>query len=251
MGNRLVSIIVPTYREASLAESLAQLVDHLASGPGLADVRFEVLVVDDSPDDERERLGAALGTLGAPNVVVKLVLGSRKGKGAAIGVGALASAGDFVLTMDADLPVPLSNIVDFLGLLDDGADIVIGERPSDRNLSEPVRFVLSRALFLLQRAFVFNSSEFLDTQCGFKAFRGDVIRALARAQIVDGGMYDIEYLYAARKAGLRIDKRPVVSRPESRPSKIKVGRAAFTDPRDLVRIKARGVTGGYRSVSKR
>jgi hypothetical protein len=128
--------------------------------------------------------------------------------------------------------------------------VVIGQRPFERNLAAPVRFVLSRALFVFQRAVVFQSSEFLDTQCGFKAFRGDVARALARAQIVDGGMYDVEYLYASRQAGLRIDKRPVTPRPEIRPSKINVRRAAFTDPRDLLRIKAGGLRGRYRSVAK-
>src|SRR5262249_33710058 len=134
----------------------------------------------------------------------------------------------------------------FMRVLEDpGTDGVIAERPFDRNLANPLRYVLSRGLFLLQRAFVFQSSEFLDTQCGFKAFRGDVIRSIASRQIVDGGMYDIEYLYMAVLDGRHIARQPVVPNPETRPSKIRVWKCLFTDPYDLLRVKATGVAGRY------
>jgi dolichyl-phosphate beta-glucosyltransferase len=98
----------------------------------------------------------------------------------------------------------------------------------------------------MQRYFVFQEDAFLDTQCGFKAFRGDVIRSLARRQIIDGGMYDIEYLYVVTRERLKVARVPVDQRPEIRPSKINAWRCLWTDPRDLARVKLRGVTGGYR-----
>jgi hypothetical protein len=50
---------------------------------------------------------------------------------------------------------------------------------------------------------VFHSNEFKDTQCAFKAFRGDLARAIARGRIVDRGTYDLEYLVEARRRAIR------------------------------------------------
>jgi glycosyltransferase involved in cell wall biosynthesis len=243
---RLVSIVLPTLKEDGIAASLDALAAHVAE---LGDA-FELLVVDDSPDDYKRRIEdyiAAHQARLAPRVTVRLVAGPRRGKGAAVREGVLASRGDVVFTMDADLPVPLENIARFLALIDDGADVIVGERPVDRNISQPLRFIASRALFALQRVLVFQSRAFDDTQCGFKAFRGDLARRLASRQVVEGGMVDIEYLYAAGHARARFARAAVTSVPETRATKINVKRAIVRDPIDLIRIKWAGIRGRYRS----
>jgi dolichyl-phosphate beta-glucosyltransferase len=251
---RSVSIIVPTFRERQLAEQLRELVEHLGT---IAHRRFELIVIDDSPDAERDdaRVAVRAASSLAPNVTATLHAGARTGKGAAVRLGVLAARGDVVFEIDADLPVPLHHVEDFAARVDAGADIVIAERPVARNVASPVRFALSRALYLLQRAVVFgggwgSATAFRDTQCGFKAFRRDVARAIAAVQIVDGGMYDIEYLYAARGAGLRVDAVPVVPRPERRRSTIDLRRALLIDARDLARIRAAGARGRYREIAR-
>lgn len=242
---RRVSILIPTYKEQRIAESLAELAAHVGRLDGTS---FEILVVDDSPDEDRARIQAWVDENGArfPNVVFRVVAGEHRGKGHAVKVGALASTGDVVFTIDADLPVPLEHIEEFLRILDaGGADIVIGERPMMRNVWNPLRFVLSRGLLLFQRALVFQSAEYPDTQCGFKAFRGDVLRAMASRQIVDGGMYDIELLYIAMRNETAVAHRRVAPKPETRPSKINIWKCIYTDPRDLARVKLRGLSGAY------
>jgi hypothetical protein len=44
-----------------------------------------------------------------------------------------------------------------------------------------------------------------DTQCGFKAFRGDVARALFSVQRIDGFGFDVEVLRIAQRRGYRIE----------------------------------------------
>jgi dolichyl-phosphate beta-glucosyltransferase len=243
---RLVSLVVPTLREDEIGVALTRLGEHLEALEGYA---FEVLLVDDSAEKYKQLMDEATAAFNAafgPTLVAKRVDGPRKGKGAALRVGALASRGEIVFWMDADLPVPLENVERFLRLFDEeGADLVVAERPFDRNLSHPVRFVASRVLFAFQRALVFQSREFDDTQCGFKAFRGDLLRRIAEKQIVDGGMADIEYLYVAVRSGARPARVAVVPNAETRESKINVKKAILQDPIDLVRIKVRGLTGGY------
>jgi glycosyltransferase involved in cell wall biosynthesis len=240
---RLASIVIPTLHEGGAVESLRRLTGHLE---GLTGRRFEIIVVDDSREesyrDELRRFAAEL----RGNCTVHVLRGERRGKGDANRMGALASNGDIVFTMDADLTVPLAHIEEFLAVLDAGeADVVIAERQMARNLDRPLRFVVSRSLFVLQRVFIFPHERFLDTQCGFKAYRGDFLRDVARRQVVKGGMCDIEYVFAARAQGRAVARVRVVPTPERRESRIRVWRAMMTDPLDLVRIRAHGLCGHY------
>jgi dolichyl-phosphate beta-glucosyltransferase len=244
-ARRLVSLVVPTLNE-DLAEALALFGDYLR---GVRGRRFEIVFVDDSNDDVRAGLRDVLRDASVPeNVRVHFIDGARSGKGAAVRKGIGVTGGDVVFEIDADIPAPLDCIEEFLRLFDEDAsvDAVIAERRLDRDFSSPVRKVVSRALLVLQRALLFHSREFSDTQCGFKAFRGDVIRDIAQAQVVDGGMYDLEYLYAALRKGLRVAKITVVPTPGRRQSRINVWKCLRQDPIDLLRIKAHGVLGRYR-----
>jgi cellulose synthase/poly-beta-1,6-N-acetylglucosamine synthase-like glycosyltransferase len=221
------------------------LTEHLAK---IDDAHFEILLVDDSRAEERALLSRWVAERAnlAPRIEIHLIEGANRGKGHAARLGALRSRGDIVFLMDADLPVPLSYIEEFLGQLKDGAcDVVIGERPKDRSAGKPLRQFLSHALLLLQQGIVFQGRRFEDTQCGFKAFRGEVLRSLATRQITDGGMYDIEYLYMALLDGCKVVRVPVAARPETRPSKIRLWKCMYTDPVALIRIKATGIAGGY------
>jgi hypothetical protein len=168
---------------------------------------------------------------------VRIVEGPHTGKGAAVRRGVAEARGSVVFTMDADLPVPLEHVGQFLRLLEQGADVVVAERPLDRKFDSLLRYATSRGLLLLQRAFVFHSTTFKDTQCGFKAFRGDLAREIARGQLVDGGMYDLEYLFDARCGGAKIVTVSVVPNAETRASRIDVWGCIRRDWIDVVRIR--------------
>jgi glycosyltransferase involved in cell wall biosynthesis len=227
----LTSLVVPT-----LNEDFSIPYGRLRAALTPLEGTFEILFVDDSSEEHRSRAREALIATD-PRVVVRVLEGPRAGKGAAVRLGVGQARGSVIFTMDADLPVPLEHIGEFLRLLEQGADVVIAERPLDRGFDSALRYATSRGLLVLQRAVVFHSAEFKDTQCGFKAFRGDLARSIARGQIVDGGMYDLEYLFDAWRAGARIVKVPVVPNPETRASRIDIWRCIRRDWIDLVRIR--------------
>jgi glycosyltransferase involved in cell wall biosynthesis len=239
---RSVSIVVPTLEEdlASMARRLDECVSALKGS-------FEIVIVDDSTpqrrEDERRRLREA--NLRTPTRVLD---GPGTGKGSAIRLGVSRAGGDVVFTMDADLPVPLQHIGEFLRLLEEGADMVIAERPLDREFDSLLRYVLSRGLLVMQRTVVFHSSAFKDTQCGFKAFRGDLARTIARGQLVDGGMYDLEYIADARRMGAKIKAVPVVPNPEVRESRINVWRCLRSDWIDVMKVRLKKVPEGWSAV---
>jgi glycosyl transferase family 2 len=235
-----LTFLVPTYNESEgpLLQSLRALV---SAQPALQG--FEILLIDDSkPEHERQvqavvdRVRAELPGGGS----IAMLRGPRLGKGAAVRLGASTSTGDIVFIVDADIPVPLHHMRPFVDILMNGVDVVVAERPLWRNV-EPLRRIMSTGLLVIQSIFVFHGHIFTDTQCGFKAFRGDILRALAASQTVQRGMYDLEYLYMAVQAGLVIQRVPVQPNPEVRESRINPWRCLRFDPYDIVRMKGRGV----------
>jgi dolichyl-phosphate beta-glucosyltransferase len=246
MRSESVSIVIPTFREPILRLTLGRLVAHLRTIPGYT---FDILVVDDSDDAEQARVVAELADLETEigrSVPIRVLYGPRRGKGAAIRMGILAASGDVVFTVDADLPVVLTHIEEFLATMRaTGADVVIGERERDRYPGDPLRGGVAHALRLMQQGLVFHGAVFEDTQCGFKAFRTDKVRPIARKQVVDGGMVDLEYLYAATLRGLQVERVRVTRSPEVRPSRIRVLRCVVLDPIDIARLKVSGLLGRY------
>ena len=219
-----VSIVVPTRNEPNLAAWLERL--H-------ASIDAEIVVVDDSTSPVGELPHA------------RVLRGPDRGKGAAAGVGILEAQGDVIVVADADLDEPtMKRIPEFVDRVGEGYDVVVGQRTRWR-YDNPLRFILSIGLFLLQRLFILHGARFFDTQCGLKAYRRAAGRRLASLQTVDGGMYDIEYLYIALLNRLRIASVAVVPWPETRPTRLRILRCLRTDPIDLLRMKWNGIRGRY------
>ncbi len=223
----MISVIIPILNEARIAGFVAAVNAALPGRP------HEILLVNDGPSVSVE------GT--------REVVGARRGKGAAVRQGLLASRGDVVVVVDADLAALLPQLPRFIDLIArEGYDLAIAEREHEVKERTLLRYALSYGLLLAQRLFIFQSFRFRDTQCGLKAFRGEVARAIAQKQRVDGGMYDIEYLYAAARNGLRIAQVPVGRVAEERPSRIRLLDCLRRDPPALLGVKWRGLTGKYR-----
>jgi dolichyl-phosphate beta-glucosyltransferase len=75
-----------------------------------------------------------------------------------------------------------------------------------------------------------------DTQCGFKAYRGPVARQLFALSRVERFMFDVEILYLAERAGLRIKEIPV-RWADAPGSKVRFWEGVVHMVRDLWRIR--------------
>ena len=201
-----LSVIIPAYNEARrlpphVGSVLAYLREHYPA--------FELIVVDDGSRDET---AAAVGTALAGEPRARLLeYRPNRGKGYAIRTGVLASHGAVVLFLDADLSTPIEEIPTALERLEQ-ADIVIGSRDlpaSDIRAQPPVYRRLASEIFRWLRYLMVGLWRISDTQCGFKAYRGPVARQLFALAQVDRFMFDVEILYLAERAGLRIREMPV------------------------------------------
>jgi glycosyltransferase involved in cell wall biosynthesis len=137
---------------------------------------------------------------------------SNLGKGRAVRLGLLAARGDVALFSDADLSTPITEAPKLVDpILNGQFDVTFGSRALDRNLigvHQPWRREQGGRVFNLAVRLA-TGLPFWDTQCGFKAFRMSVCRPLVEAATVDRFGFDVELLYLAFRAGLRLKEVPV------------------------------------------
>ncbi len=222
-----LSIVIPAYEEASrLPPTLARLAE--VAPPGT-----EVLVIDDGSRDGTADAARAAG-------VGVISLPENRGKGAAVRQGLCSAAGEIIAFMDADGSIPPADVLRLVAAVGAGADIAVASRvaPGAAEVGDQslVRELASSAFRALVR--IAAPTGVRDTQCGAKAFRREAARTLAAAQTLDGFAFDVELLWLARRAGLRVVEVPV--RVEHhRASKVGMLRHAAPMLLDLWRMRLR------------
>jgi dolichyl-phosphate beta-glucosyltransferase len=198
-GRRALSIVIPAYNEeVRLPHTLHELERFIAEHA----LHCEVIVVDSGSVDGTSAV-VQEAVLHFPGL--RLVRIERRGKGLAVRTGMLAAEGDIVLFADADLSWPLEELLRFPPLVSDATPVVIGSREGHgaRRLGEPVyRHIMGRVFNRIVQALAVPGIE--DTQCGFKAFRSNVVRSIFERQGINGFGFDVEVLFLARRLGYGI-----------------------------------------------
>jgi dolichyl-phosphate beta-glucosyltransferase len=164
-----LSVVVPCFNEA---HTLRRLVGEVRKRFDMGSTEF-VLVDDGSTDGSSELAGRLLGGLEHARLIELPV---NRGKGAALRAGVAVTTGPSVLFMDADLSTSLENVDDFLAQLDE-VDVVVGSRvmPGSETVGSPwLRVCMGRTFSVLAR--LLTGTGVSDSQCGFKAFRGEPAR---------------------------------------------------------------------------
>jgi dolichyl-phosphate beta-glucosyltransferase len=200
-----LSIVIPAYNEESrLPASLSQIAAYIRRSGR----ETEVIVVDDGSTD---------GTAGVcdpfrPDIPALRVIsnGKNRGKGYSVRHGLLEARGHIVLFTDADLSAPIQEADKLLAALADH-DVAIGSRAIDRSLIS-----VRQSVFREYAGIIFNTIvrltlrlPFVDTQCGFKAFRREACHIIFEQQTIERFGFDPELLYLARHHGLRAVEIPV------------------------------------------
>ena len=204
-----LTIVVPAYNEAArLGKTIVTILDYLNQHHSSS----ELIVVDDGSSDHTSAVAEkAMASPGAVNARV-IRYEPNRGKGFAIRTGLVAALADFALFSDADLSTPITETPKVVGPITSGrADLTFGSRALDRSLiglhQSWRREQGGRVFNLLVR--IATGLPFWDTQCGFKAFRMSVCRPLIEAAQIDRFGFDVELIYLAHLAGLRLSEIPV------------------------------------------
>ena len=203
-----LSIVIPAYNEAiRLGETIRTVLEYLNEHVAGA----ELIVVDDGSSDDTALI-AERSVAGAAGVAHVIRSNPNRGKGHAVRTGLLSASSDIALFSDADLSTPITEMPKLVDPIKRGeCDLSFGSRALDRSLigvHPPWRREQGGRVFnLIVRAA--TGLPFWDTQCGFKAFRMDACRPLIEAARIDRFAFDVELIYLARLAGLRLREIPV------------------------------------------
>ena len=204
-----LSIVIPAYNEAvRLGNTLVAVVNYLREHCPDG----EIIVVDDGSTDRTAVIAREIFNAGGKLRTSVISYKSNLGKGRAVRLGLLAARGDVALFSDADLSTPITEAPKLVDPIRSGQfDVTFGSRALDRKL-----IGVHQSWRREQGGRVFNlvvrlatGMPFWDTQCGFKAFRMSVCRPLIEAATVDRFGFDVELLYLAFRAGLRLKEIPV------------------------------------------
>jgi glycosyltransferase involved in cell wall biosynthesis len=187
--------LIPAFNEA---RTIAAVVE------GVRAVVDRVIVVDDgSTDDTAERAREAGAEVAAHAV--------NLGKGYAVRTGlarVLSGAFTHVLLLDADLQhLPHEAAALLAEAAAGGADVVIGERQFEPARMPASRYHANRIGSRVLSWFVGTSVR--DTQCGFRVFRVDALRALRLR--ATGYEIETEMLVKVRRRGGRVAAVPITA----------------------------------------
>jgi glycosyltransferase involved in cell wall biosynthesis len=204
----LVSVVIPCLNEAdNIERCVAWALTTLAEN-GIAG---EVVVADNASDDDSAELAAAAGA--------HVVHERRRGYGNAYMAGFAAARGRHIVMADADLTYDFGEIPRFLSELEDGADLVMGDRMDGiekgampwlhRYIGNPV---LSGTLNAFFRTGV------RDAHCGMRGFRRSKLPELDLR--TTGMEFASEMVIRAAKAKLDIRQLPITYHPRGGESKL-------------------------------
>lgn len=239
-----LSIIIPAYDEARrIGASLHRILDYLNAQT----YSSELIVVDDGSKDETAAVAREIFASIVSERVASRVIEVRpnRGKGHAVRTGLLAARAPIALFSDADLSTPIIETPKLIEPIHDGRyDVVFGSRALDRSLigvHQPwTREQSGRVFNLIMR--LATGLPYWDTQCGFKAFRMDVCRPIVEGAIIDRFGFDVELLYMAHVAGLRL-REEAVRWDDAEGSKVglRTGLQGFSELRQIRRNAKRGL----------
>lgn len=246
-----LSIVIPTYNEAfRIANTMAEIAKYIKTKK----ITVELIIVDaQSPDGtavqakKNAKLFDHFLLIDAGPKPTKKAI-----KGRQVKLGMLASRGEYVVFMDADLATPLKYLDDVIELAQKNRPIGICVRNLQKSHTGLRKLISGGANFLVQLLILPGIK---DTQCGFKAFEHSAAQNIFAKQTVMGWGFDMEVLAIARQQGYQIetinvpDWRDIKEGSKVSSSKFSAAKAALQTFPDLIRIKWGLMTGKYKKVT--
>ena len=205
-----ICIILPALNEE---ETIGKVIDEIPrvelEGEGYS---VRVLVVDGGSTDLTRQLAEKKGA--------EVILEPRKGKGRAMRTAFERVKADYVFMLDADYTYPATYIPDFLSLLEQGHDVVIGSRLKGERAKGAISILNIVGNHLLtSMANMLYLTRISDLCTGYWAFRGEII---PRLRLSSGGFnFEAELFSEVVKNGYSIGEVPVYYRRRHTPSKLR------------------------------
>ncbi len=205
--NCRVSVVIPCLDEAETIEECVTRARGVLDESALAG---EVIVVDNGSTDGSGELARAAGAL--------VVEEPRRGYGSAYLAGLAVARGEYIVMVDADLTYDFREIPSFVQELQNGAQLVVGNRMG--SIGPGAMPWLSRVGNPLLSGFlnVLHHTNVRDVHCGMRALRRDVLPALNLRTV--GMEFASEMVIRATRERLDVREVPIELHPRVGTSKL-------------------------------
>ena len=245
---KTLSIVIPLYNEDGRISATLNILEKGFKYDGL---KLEKLIfVDDGSTDNtvakilqhKKMLAKAL------KCPVKLITYQpNKGRGHAIRFATFICKSDYVLYLDADMSIPLTNLNRICKSLDMNYDLMFGSKKKPG-----ARAVIPRSFTRNIVGFGHSvvASLFLgvfawDYQGGFKIFSRRLILEVFPQLTVDRWGFDMEIIFLAKKLGFKTLEVPVMWSHKEQGSKVKLMRDIFRSLREMILIRMNWINNNY------
>lgn len=202
-----VTVVLPTYNEASNLPEMAQALWNL---PGLA---LDLLVVDDASPDGTGRIADELAAA-HPGRLQVMHRPGKLGLGTAYVQGfrrALDQGAEAIVQMDADFSHSPNYLPDFVARLNT-CDVVVGSRyvpggQLDRRWEQGRVWLSAWANWYAR---IILGIQVHDATAGFKAWRRETLLGLGLSRIRSNGyIFQVEMAYVTERLGYRAVEMPI------------------------------------------
>ena len=207
-GEVEISVFLPVYNEEKiLGSNLTKVYQALSE----LNCKFEIVVVDDASTDKTSEVVAKLEKKIPELRHLRYETGPTRRENLAKAFR--TAKGKIIIFMDADLATDLKHLPQLIEEIKAGNDIVVGSRYMGIKAK---RVFTRRIISFLYNSFInlYFNSKIHDHQCGFKAFRREILFPLLQEMgydenLVRGWFWDAELLIRAQRKKLKIKEIPV------------------------------------------
>ena len=244
MTKPFLSIIIPAFNESNRLPPSLEKMDAFLTQQAFT---YEVIVVENGSADDTLAVAESFKT---KMPYLKVIHEEQRGKGLAVQRGMLEATGDYRFFCDADLSMPIEQVLRFLPPALDSVDVSIGSREvaGAHRIDEPgYRHLIGRVFNTMVRWMVLPGLQ--DTQCGFKCFRGEIADQVFPLQTLAGMSFDAEVLFIARKMGYTIQEVPI-DWTFNADSRVRLVRDSLRMAFDLLDIRLKSARGRYDTQSE-
>jgi glycosyltransferase involved in cell wall biosynthesis len=207
-GAAKVSVVIPCLNEEASIERCVSEARKAIEDQGWDG---EVIVADNGSDDRSAELAKRAGAL--------VIHEPRRGYGSAYRAGFAAAQGEYIVMADADLTYDFCDIPRFIDKLDEGADLVMGDRMGGIQPGAMPwlhRYVGNPVLTGILNLFFHTGVR--DAHCGMRAVRRSALPALDLR--TTGMEFASEMVIRAGKERLAIEEIPIHYHPREGESKL-------------------------------
>lgn len=236
---KTLTILIPVYNDAERVGRTLEAVQFYKPPKGIRITKVRLV-----NDGSKDNLKVKIRSLKLKKSLRKKleIVGYRKnmGRGFAVRRGMMGIETDYVMYLDADSSIPISNLAKFVPFMKKNYDLLYGSKkmPGAR---QTIKRSLLRTIIGYGHSIIASLVLGVlawDFQGGFKIFSRQFIEEAIPMTNIDRWGFDMEVIFLAKKLGFKTVELPVSWACIKNGSKVKLARDIWRSLKDMFSIRA-------------